>query len=190
MIDRDVKRCLGQMIKGIEVLGARHGGVSRAFTTHWVSQVSFEEPIVMASVSPKHDTFPLIVAAGEFAVSMLAADQVVAAQYFGYPGHRMRHVATELLADWPGDPDGPPIVPGSIAHLRCATFQRTTMLDHELFFARVVDVAPGRLREPPLLYSSRLGWRATGERAREPGDSVRDRLLARAGVTDDPPADP
>ena len=56
------------------------------------------------------------------------------------------------------------------------------MADHELFFARVVDVVPGRLREPPLLYSSRLGWRVTGERAREPGVSVRDQLLARAGV--------
>jgi hypothetical protein len=30
-----------------------------------------------------------------------------------------------------------------------------------------------------LLYSSRLGWRITGERAREPGRSVRDELLAR-----------
>ena len=37
------------------------------------------------------------------------------------------------------------------------------MADHELFFARVVEVGAGRLREPPLLYSSRLGWRITGE---------------------------
>ena len=184
MIDRDVKRCLGQMIKGIEVIGARHGGVSRAFTTHWVSQVSFEQPIVMASVSPRHDTYPLIVAAGEFAVSILAGDQIVAGQYFSYPGHRLRHVADELLVPWPGDPAGPPIVADSVAALRCTTFERTTMADHELFFARVVDVAPGRLREPPLLYSSRLGWRVTGDRAREPGDNVRDRLLARAGAAD------
>ena len=53
----------------------------------------------------------------------------------------------------------------------------------ELFFARVVAVVPGRLREPPLLYSSRLGWRVTGDRAREPGTSIRDQLLARAGVS-------
>jgi hypothetical protein len=53
------------------------------------------------------------------------------------------------------------------------------MADHELFFGRVTAFGPGRLREPPLLYSSRLGWRVTGDRARKPGDSVRDRLLAR-----------
>jgi flavin reductase (DIM6/NTAB) family NADH-FMN oxidoreductase RutF len=183
MIDRDIKRCLGQMIKGIEVVGASHGGVSRAYTSHWVSQVSFEEPIVMASVSPKHDTHPLIVAAGEFSVSILAGDQIVAGQYFSYPGHKLRYVADELLAPWPDDPDGPPVVPDAIAWLRCATFQRMALADHELFFARVIAVVPGRLREPPLLYSSRLGWRITGDRAREPGVSVRDQLLARAGVT-------
>jgi flavin reductase (DIM6/NTAB) family NADH-FMN oxidoreductase RutF len=184
VIDRDVKRCLGQMMKGIEVLGATHDGVSRAFTTHWVTQVSFEEPIVLASVSPKHDTHPLMVAAGEFAVSILAGDQIAAAQYFSYPGHKLRYVATELLEPWPGDPDGPPVVPDAVAWLRCATFQRTVVADHELFLARVVDVHPGRLREPPLLYSSRLGWRVTGDRAREPGVSIRDQLLARAGATD------
>ena len=53
------------------------------------------------------------------------------------------------------------------------------MVDHELFFARVVEVGAGRLKEPPLLYSSRLGWRITGDKAREPGVSIRDELLAR-----------
>ena len=51
--------------------------------------------------------------------------------------------------------------------------------DHDLFLARVVAVGEGRLKAPPLLYSSRLGWRATGDPARQPGESVRDRLLAR-----------
>lgn len=62
------------MMKGVEVVGARHGGETCAYTSHWVTQVSFEEPIVMASVSPKHDTYPLIVASGEFSVSMLAVE--------------------------------------------------------------------------------------------------------------------
>ena len=53
------------------------------------------------------------------------------------------------------------------------------MVDHELFFARVVEVGAGRLKEPPLLYSSRLGWRVTGDKARVPGRSIRDELLER-----------
>ena len=63
--------------RGVQVVGAAHGGVRRAYTSHWFEQVSFEEPIVMASVSPKHDAFPLMEASGEFSVSILAADQIV-----------------------------------------------------------------------------------------------------------------
>ena len=73
MIDATIKRSLGQMMKGVQVVGANHDGVTRAYCSHWVCQVSFEEPIVMASVSPKHDTHPLIAASGEFTVSILAA---------------------------------------------------------------------------------------------------------------------
>jgi len=177
MIDREIKRSLGQMIKGIEVVGAAHDGQWRAYTSHWVSQVSFEEPIVMASVSPKHDTHPLIVAAGQFSVSVLAGDQVDIGQYFSYPGRKFRYIADEYLETIPGTEL--PVVRNCIAWMRCETFEVKPMADHELFFARVVEVGAGRLKEPPLLYSSRLGWRITGERAREPGRSVRDELLAR-----------
>lgn len=182
MIDREIKRSLGQMIKGVEVVGARHGGQVRAYTSHWVTQVSFDEPIVMASVSPKHDTYPLMVAAGEFSVSVLAGDQIAEGQYFSYPGRKFHHIAHEYLTDWPDDPHAPPVVPRAIAWLRCRTFQVVPMEDHELFFARVVDVVPGRLKEPPLLYSSRLGWRITGAKAREPGTSIRDQLLDRVAA--------
>ena len=176
MIDPVLKRCLGQMIKGVEVVGAHHDGVTRAYCSHWVTQVSFEEPIVMASVSPKHDTYPLMVASGQFSVSMLAGDQVDVGQYFSYPGRKFRYLAAEYLEALPG---GLPVVRNCIAWLRCEIFQQQTMVDHELLFARVVEVGAGRLKDPPLLYSSRLGWRITGDKAREPGTSVRDRLLER-----------
>ena len=191
MIDQTIKRSLGQMMKGVQVVAAHHDGISRAYTSHWVCQVAFDEPIVMASVSPKHDTYPLIVASGQFSVSLLAADQVTEGQYFSYPGRRFVYIADEYLTPLA---DGLPIVPNSIGWLRCETFRHVTMpeLDHELFFARVTEVGGGRLKEPPLLYSSRLGWRVTGDKAREPGVSIRDALLARlaaSGVTVDPADD-
>lgn len=184
MIDRTLKRSLGQMMKGVEVVAARHDGVARAYTSHWVTQVSFEEPIVMASVSPKHDTYPLMVAAGEFSVSILAGDQITEGQYFSYPGRKFQRVASEYLVDWPDDPAAPPIVPNAIAHLRCRILSEQAMEDHRLLFARVDQVLEGRLREAPLLYSSRLGWRIANDKAREPGVSIRDQLLARLGIAD------
>lgn len=186
MIDRELKRSIGQMMKGVQVVGATHDGLSRAYTSHWVCQVSFEEPILMASVSPKHDTHPLIEASGRFAVSILAGDQIEQGQYFSYPGHKFRYVAEEYLTT---SETGLPVVVDAIAWLECEVIEHKTglsdgpELDHDLFFARISAVQEGRLGEPPLLYSSRLGWRVTGERARERGDSVRDRLLARIDET-------
>jgi flavin reductase (DIM6/NTAB) family NADH-FMN oxidoreductase RutF len=175
MIDPKLKRAIGQMIKGVQVVGAVHDHVVRAYCSHWITQVSFEEPIVMASVSPKHDTHPLIIASGRFSVSILAADQIDAGQYFSYPGRRFHYIASEYLEMV----DGLPVVPDCIAWLHCDVLERKPMFDHDLFFARVTNFGTGRLREPPLLYSARHGWRATGGKARTPGDSVRDRLLAR-----------
>jgi len=185
MIDPGIKRCLGQMIKGVQVVAATDGELTRAYTSHWVTQVSFEEPIVMASVSPKHDTFPLIVSSGRFTVSLLAADQITEGQYFSYPGRRFRYIAPEYL----DVVDGHPVVPKSIAWFTCDVFERMTMADHELVFGRITATGEGRLKEPPLLYSSRHGWRVTGDKAREPGVSIRDQLLARVDAADDQPAD-
>lgn len=181
MIDRDVKRSLGQMMKGVQVVGAAHGGLVRAYTSHWVCQVSFEEPVLMASVSPKHDTHPLIVASGRVSVSILAGDQIEAGQYFSYPGRRFRYVGDEYLEVV----DGLPVVRGCVAWLHGTVEERITgRLDHDLFLVRVTAVGEGRLGHPPLLYSSRLGWRVTGGPAREKGTSVRDRLLARLDDAD------
>ena len=200
MIEPALKRCLGQMIKGVQVVGCHHDGVTRAYCSHWVTQVSFDEPVVMASVSTRHDTYPLLVASGRFSVSILAGDQVDVGQYFSYPGRKFRYIADEYLEALPDD--GLPVVRNAVAWLRCETVEHLGAsvgtpgplgaMDHELFFARVTGFGAGRLKEPPLLYSSRHGWRITGDKAREPGMSVRDRLLERlaaAGFDAAPGAD-
>lgn len=191
VIDADIKRCLGQMAEGVQVVTAVHGDVVRGYTSHWVSQVSFTEPIVMASVSPRHDTWPLMEASGRFVVSLLAGDQVEQGQYFSYPGRRFERLLTGYLVDH----DGWWVVDGCIAWLGCEVIavhdsvgggQRagggqwpSVDLDHHLVFARVVAVGEGRLTEPALVYSSRQGWRMASAKARQAGDSVRDGLLAR-----------
>lgn len=182
MIDRDTKRALGQMVKGVQVVAASHEGVTRAYTSHWLGQVSFDEPVLLASVSPRHDTHPLILGSGRFAASVLAGDQVDEGQYFSYPGRRFHRVATEYLVEVEGRTGSWWVVPDSVAWLGCEVLDvigEHLGIDHDLVAARVVETGEGRLGAPPLLYSSRQGWRVGGGRARAPGDSVRDRLLAR-----------
>lgn len=179
VIDPVLKRGLGQMMHGVQVVAARHAGLTRAYTSHWVTQVSFAEPIVMASVSPQHDTFPLIEQSGRFTVSVLAGDQVAEGQYFSYPGRKFRYIADEFIVDWAHDDRVDPAVDRAIAWLACDVEETKDLTDHRLFFARVTSVQGNRLRESPLTYSSRLGWRIASEKAREPGRSIRDELLER-----------
>jgi len=175
-MDRDLKRCLGQMMKGVQVVASSHDGVTRGFCSHWVMQVSFEEPIMLASISPKHDTRALIEASGWFTASNLAGDQVDIGQYFSYPGRKFKYIAPE----WLTEVDGWPVVPDCISWIKCDVLEKLpTELDHDLYLARVSAFGEGRLGEPPLLYSSRHGWRISGEKARQPGRSVRDELLER-----------
>ena len=176
-MDRDLKRCLGQMIKGVQVVASKDDeGLTRAYCSHWVMQVSFEEPIMLASISPKHDTHAVIEQSGWFTVSNLAADQVDIGQYFSYPGRKFKYIAPEYLTE----ADGWPVVPGCISWVKCDVLEKLpTQLDHDLFLARVSEFGEGRLGEDALLYSSRHGWRRSGEKAREPGRSVRDELLER-----------
>ena len=148
MIDRELKRCLGQMIKGVQVVAATYEGVTRAYCSHWVCQISFEEPIILVSVSPKHDTHSLMRDSGRFAVSILSGDQIEEGQYFSYPGRRFQRIA----AEWITEMEGWPVVPRSLAWLGCEIENSIVgKYDHDLFFARVVEFGEGRLGEPPLL---------------------------------------
>lgn len=185
MIDRDIKKCLGQMTKGVQVVAATHAGTTRAYTSHWVCQISFEEPVILASVSPKHDTHRLIEAAGWFSVSVLAGDQVEEGQYFSYPGHKFQHLFGEYLTETETQTHGTvPHVVGCLSWMRCDIRDKLDLgLDHDIFVAEVVAVGEGRIGDDPLVYSSRHGWRVASEKARNPGESVRDRLLARLDDT-------
>ena len=194
MIDQSIKRCLGQMAEGVQVVSSAEGETVRAYTSHWVSQVSFTEPIVMASVSPAHDTWPLINSTRRFAVSLLAGDQVEQGQWFSYPGRRFERLIEDYLepvtnqSGTSADSANPWwVIRNCIAWLGCEVLSIEATagpdgppLDHRLVFARVVEVGEGRTREPPLVYSSRQGWRIAADKARTTeGGSVRDRLLAR-----------
>ena len=124
-------------------------------------------------------------------MSILAGDQVDAGQYFSYPGRKFRYIADELPRAVPRRSAACRSCRNSIAWLRCEMFERKPMVDHELFFARVVDVGPGRLRSRRCCTRAGSAGGSPATRPASPGTSVRDELLARlaaAGfddVTDD-----
>lgn len=185
MIDRELKRALGQMTYGAHVVAATDGATTRAYTSTWTYQMSFRSPIIATSASPRHDTFPLIVSSGGFTVSVLAGDQIDEAQYFSYPAHKMRYAG-----DYLHRVEGRPVVHQCIAWMYADVFDSVEVDDHVLFLGRITDFGAGRLSEPGLTYSSRKGWRVADRPARTPGDSVRDRLLSMAEGTAGEEPDP
>ena len=171
MIDRDDQALAsGQMIKGIEVVGAApRRRVARAYT----------QPLGQPGQLRGADRDGQRLAEARHAPADGRGGRVLGVDPRRRPDRRrpvlqLSRAAgsatspTSTSTAWPGDPTARRSCPNSIAWLRCATFERMPMADHELFFARVVDVVPGRLREPPLLYSQppRLaGHRRPGPRA-------------------------
>ena len=175
MIDPELKRSLGQMTYGVHVVACRgEDGTVRGYTSTWVCQVSFDEPIIMVSISPRHDTYPLIKEQGWLTVSLLAGDQIEEGQYFSYPGRRFRHIM-----DYFDEAEGLPVVRNCVAWLYAEVEDAIPARDHEVLICEVSRVGEGRLTEPALTYSSRKGWRIADTPARKPGESVRDMLLQR-----------
>lgn len=160
------------MTYGVNVVACTSGEVTRGYTSTWTYQLSFEEPVIGISISPKHDTFPLIEREGWFTVSLLAGDQIEPAQYFSYPGRRFKHIG-----DYLDFHDGKPFVRQCVGWMLAEVVDRATVRDHVLFVAEVTEVTEGRLKAPALTYSSRKGWRIAETAARKSGESVRDRLL-------------
>ena len=57
-----------RLTNGLYVVGVAHGEQRDGFTAAWLTQVSFDPLLVALSINPSHASFPLLVAAGTFAI--------------------------------------------------------------------------------------------------------------------------
>ena len=83
------KTVLRHVTYGLYAVTAQHGGERGVFTANWLSQASFEPPLVMLSVENDSSTLPLIRGSGLFAVCPLAAGQRELAGALGRPKARV-----------------------------------------------------------------------------------------------------
>ena len=100
-----------RLTNGLYVVGVAHGSERDAFTAAWITQVSFDPLLVALSVNPGHASFPLLAAAGAFAVSILGQGQLELARHFGTQSGRSASTSS-------------PINDGSrlwVVHLSCRT---------------------------------------------------------------------
>ena len=83
------KTVLRQFTYGLYAVTAAHEGERGVFTANWLSQASFEPPLVMLSVELDSSTLPLIRGSGVFAICPLAADQKELESAIGRPKKRV-----------------------------------------------------------------------------------------------------
>lgn len=110
--------------------------------------LSLDPPLVGFALGRQAQLHELLRGAGQFGVSLLAADQESVAQHFAR--------SVPPIAMWKGielreDVDGPPLIAGALGWLRCGVAGEHPTGDHTFFVGKVEWTEMASLR-PALVY--------------------------------------
>jgi len=134
------KQALRMIPYGLYVLSAKSGSGAGEFATstvNWVTQASFEPPLVAVGVKKDSVSHAVIKAASSFALNVLGKGQQDLAFAF------FKHVEPEgdTIAGQPftlGATTGAPILTSAPAYLECRLRETVEIGDHSVFVGEVV----------------------------------------------------
>ncbi|HSP98457.1 MAG TPA: flavin reductase family protein [Candidatus Dormibacteraeota bacterium] len=138
-MDANAKKTALRMIPyGLYVLTAEDGdGTVAAATVNWVTQASFQPPLVAVGVKADSGVHAVIKSAGAFALNVLGKGQQTAAFAFFKPtvrdGDRINGEAYRRGST------GAPILASVPAFVECRLASTVEMGDHSIFVGEVVD---------------------------------------------------
>lgn len=157
------KTVLRMFSYGLYIVTCQDGERRNAFTANWLTQVSFEPPLVALSVEREAASLPLIRAAGYFGICVLERGQRDIA---GRLGRSLRQRPDKLESlDWhnatvPGTVATLPVLANCLGYLICRLSGETPAGDSTLLLAEVVEAAALREGEP--LTMREAGYRHSG----------------------------
>jgi flavin reductase (DIM6/NTAB) family NADH-FMN oxidoreductase RutF len=150
------KQALRLLNYGLYVVTAAEGEDVAAGSVNWLSQASFEPPLVMVGVKKESGLHALIERSGGFAVNILAAGQKEAASAFFRPtevqGGKINGYAFES-----GPETGAPLLVDLPAWFEAKVTDVIKRGDHTVFVAQVVE-AGLREAEPESMVLRDTGW--------------------------------
>jgi flavin reductase (DIM6/NTAB) family NADH-FMN oxidoreductase RutF len=117
-----------------------------AFTANWVSQVSFDPPLVVVSVENTSHSLPIIRRDGCFGVNVFAADDRDLAGRLG-KGYEKHPEKIEGL-HWASASDDCPVLADAPAWVACKVIGELPAGDSTLVLGQVVDAAVQHRVEP------------------------------------------
>ncbi len=120
-------------------------------TVAWVSQVSFNPPLIMVTIATKNFSYELIKEGGVFAVNVLTKDQLNLGKHFGSSSGRNTDKFKGIAYDT--KKTGSPILKDVYSYLDCKVISTHEAGDHVIFVGEVMD-ASARCNGEPLLFKS------------------------------------
>ena len=144
-MDKAWLKALGHMCYGIYVLTTADREKINGMIASWVSQVSYDPPLVSVAVHPKRYSHDMIQGSGHFALHLLKRDQRYLLQKFKLPNPASKF---ESLA-WSRGETGCPILKECLAFMECKVRKIYNPGNHTLFIGQVV-AAQLVSEEPPL----------------------------------------
>ena len=140
---------------GLYVLTARDGDAYGAGGVNWLSQASFEPPLVVAAVKADSGTAAIIARTGAFAVSVLGDDQLDIGKAF-FRSTSVDDGKINGQSFEPGPETGAPLILACPYWFEARVTDTVARGDHTVFVAEVVSAGVRDSSATPLLL------RATG----------------------------
>jgi len=134
-MEKEWQQAFGKMVYGIYVLTTAYGDEINGMIASWVSQVSYEPPLLMAAVHPSRYSHELIRRSGSFALHVIAKEQKSLLARFKGPDP----LAQFSTLEWRKGRTGSPVLRGCIAYLDCEVRKRYSPGNHALYVGEVVD---------------------------------------------------
>jgi flavin reductase (DIM6/NTAB) family NADH-FMN oxidoreductase RutF len=131
------KQVLRLFTYGLHALTARDGDEASAMTVNWVTQVSFDPPLIAVSIERESRTGALALRTGRFALCIFASEQ---RELAGLLGRHSAKVPEKFAAvAWePAPVTGCPLIAGTLGALECRVTHTIDAGDSVLTLAEVI----------------------------------------------------
>lgn len=154
------KKVLRDFTYGLYAVTAAHDGDRGVFTANWLSQASFDPPLVMLSVENDSSTLNLIRASGKFAVCPFDDEQKKLAADLGRPRARAGDKFATLELNVVETASGVPALADTLGYVVCDVLSESPAGDSVVFIAEVVEARS--FSDAPPLEMRAAGFRHAG----------------------------
>jgi len=154
------KKVLRDFTYGLYAVTAEHEDERGVFTANWLSQASFDPPLVMLSVENASSTLPLIRASGRFAICPFNDDQKALAGALGRPKARAGDKFSTLDLAVVDTASGIPALADSLGYVVCNVQSESPAGDSVVFIGEVVEARS--FSDAPPLEMRVAGFRHAG----------------------------